>query len=64
MTPDRWAQIEELFHRAAECEPPRRTALLDEACANDSELRQLVEALLSSDQIARSNMQAVVRSGV
>lgn len=64
MTPERWSQIEELFHRAAECEPLRRTALLDEACANDSELRQHVEALLSSDQIARSNMKAVVRSQV
>lgn len=62
MTPERWAQIEELFHRAAERELPRRAVLLDEACANDSELRQHVEALLSSDQIARSNMKAVVRS--
>jgi serine/threonine protein kinase len=62
MTPDRWAQIEELFHRAAECEPPRRGALLDEACANDAELRQHVEALLSSDPIAGGNVQAIVRS--
>jgi eukaryotic-like serine/threonine-protein kinase len=62
VTPERWAQIEELFHRAAECEPPRRTALLDEACANDSELRQQVEALLSSDKNAHTNMQAVIRS--
>ncbi len=61
MTPERWAQIEELFHRVAECDPPRRTALLDEACANDLELRQHVEALLSLDEDARSKMQALVR---
>ena len=62
MTPERWAQIEELFHRVAECDTPRRTALLDDACANDLELRQHVQALLSSDQGARSKMQALVRS--
>lgn len=62
LTPERWAQIEELFHRVAECEPPRRTALLDDACANDLELRQNVEVLLSSDENARSNMQALIRS--
>jgi eukaryotic-like serine/threonine-protein kinase len=62
LTPERWAQVEELFHRAAECDPPRRAVLLDQACANDSELRQHLEALLSSDHIARGNMQAVVRS--
>ena len=62
LTSERWAQIEELFHRVAECDPPRRTALLDDACANDLELRQHVEALLSSDEDARSNMQALIRS--
>ena len=62
MTPERWAQIEELFHRAAESDPQHRTAVLDEACGNDSELREQVEALLSSDHSARSQMQAAVRS--
>lgn len=62
MTPERWAQIEELFHRVAECDPTQRTALLDQGCANDLELRQHVEALLSSDKGARSNMHELVRS--
>jgi eukaryotic-like serine/threonine-protein kinase len=62
MTPERWAEIEEIFHRAAESEPPCRKAILDDACGNDSELRDHVEALLSSDQTARSKMQAAVRS--
>ena len=62
MTPERWAQIEELFHRAVESDPQRRSAVLDEACADDSELREQVEALLSSDQSARSKMQHAVRS--
>ena len=62
MTPERWAEIEDLFHRTAESEPQHRKAILDDACANDSELRKQVEALLSSDQTARSKMQAAVRS--
>ena len=35
LTPERWAQVEELFHRAAECDVEQRAALLDEACRND-----------------------------
>jgi serine/threonine protein kinase len=64
LTPERWAQIEALFHRAAECEPEHRTALLDEACRKDPELRQEVEALLSSDDRAGSYVRAAVHSGI
>ena len=62
MTPERWAQIEELFHRAAECAPKQRIGLLDEACNNDPELRREVEALLSCDGRAGGQVQAAVRS--
>ena len=64
MTPERWAQIEELFHRAAECGPQERTLLLDEACGNDPELRREVEALLSCDQSAGDYVQAAVRAEI
>jgi eukaryotic-like serine/threonine-protein kinase len=64
LTPERWAQIEALFHRAAECEPEHRTGLLDEACRNDPELRQEVEALLSSDSSAGDYVRAAVHSGI
>lgn len=62
MTPERWAQIEELFHRAAECDGEHRTGLLDQACSDDPELRREVEALLSSDGSARDHVKAAVRS--
>src|ERR1019366_9437081 len=62
LTPERWAQIEELFHRAAECEPKQRIGLRDEACSNDPELRQEVEVLLSCDGRAGGQVQAAVRS--
>jgi len=62
LTPERWAQIEELFHRAAECETKQRVSLLDEACTDDPELRRQVEVLLSCDGRAGNYVQAAVRS--
>ena len=62
MTPERWAQIEAVFHRAAESDPEHRVAVLEQACGNDSELRAQVEALLSSDKGARSRVRAAIQS--
>lgn len=64
MTPERWTQIEELFHRAAECAPEHRTALLDESCDSDPELRREVETLLSYDESAGGSVQAAVLGGL
>jgi len=64
LTPERWAQIEELFHRAAECEPEQRPSLLDEACRNDPALRREVDALLSSDRSASDHVKTAVREGL
>ena len=64
MTSERWAQIEELFHRAAECAPENRTALLTEACGDDLELRREVEALLSCDGDAGGSVRAAVIGGL
>jgi len=64
MTAERWAQIEDLFHRAAECDGNRRASLLDEACHSDPELRRQVEALLSSDADARKQVQAAIDSEI
>ena len=62
MTPERWTQIEALFHRAVECDPERRVALLDDSCSDDPELRREVEALLSRDESARGHVRAAVHS--
>ena len=53
-------EIEELFHRAAECDPQDRTALLDQACVDDPGLRREVEALLSCQGSAGNHLQATV----
>ena len=60
MRSERWAQIEDLFHRAAECEPDERFLLLEEVGAKDQELRREVELLLSSYEGAGAHLRAVV----
>jgi serine/threonine protein kinase len=64
MTPERWAQIEELFHRVAECGPAQRAGLLDTACNGDADLRREVEALILNDRGASDHLGAAVRAGL
>ena len=58
MTPERWQQIEELFHSVAARPAVERTAFLDRACAGDEELRAEVERLLASHDEAGSFIKA------
>ena len=60
----RWAQVEDLFHRVVECTPSQRAAMLDELCDGDEDLRKEVETLLSYEASAHDNVQAAVRSEV
>ncbi len=43
MTPDRWRQIEDLYHAAQKCQPNERAALLE---CTDPEIRSRVERML------------------
>ncbi len=52
MKPERWTQIEELYHSAAALQPRERTVFLDRACQGDPGLRQELESLLAHDQRA------------
>ena len=54
MTPERWRQINLLFHSALEREPGQRASFLAEACVGDAALRKEVESLLSSHDLAES----------
>jgi serine/threonine protein kinase/TolB-like protein/Flp pilus assembly protein TadD len=58
MTPERWQQIKSVLDSALEREPNERAALLDEACAGDTELRREVESLLEAHERAGDFMQA------
>ncbi len=50
MQPERWKQIEAIYHAALERKPAGRAAFLDEACAGDEALRSKVAALLAYDE--------------
>ncbi len=56
MSPERWRQIERLYHAALECDAPE--AFLDEACAGDEALRREVESLLRFDRQAETFIEA------
>ncbi len=47
MTPERWRQIERIFHSALRYEPDERSVWLVEACAGDEALRREIESLLT-----------------
>jgi len=46
MSPERWRQIEEVYHSALRRAPDQRVPFLDGACGEDQELRREVESLL------------------
>jgi serine/threonine-protein kinase len=54
MKPERWQQIEQLYHAALKLEPSERSAFLQEACAGDEQLRREAESLLGYQQQAKS----------
>ena len=45
MTPQRWQQIDHLFHSALEHESGERAAFLTQACTGDEALRRELESL-------------------
>lgn len=53
MQPERWQQIEQLFHLALEQKPDQRGGFLEHACSGDELLRSEVEALISSHEQAQ-----------
>ncbi len=58
MDPERWKQIEHIYHRALECEQSQRSAFLQETCGGDSALRQEVESLLAHEQEAEDFIES------
>ena len=54
MKPERWQQLDKLFHAALERAPEGRAAFLDEACAGDQQLRKDVVALIAANEKAGS----------
>src|SRR5262245_40695867 len=49
MSPEHWDQIKDLFHSAIDVPAEQRTAYVEAACGDDTELRSEVESLLSAE---------------
>ena len=64
MMPERWTRIEKIFHAAIESEADGRSAFLDEACADDPELRAEVDGLLAVEQRARGFIACLTSDGM
>ena len=54
---DRWRRAEVLFHAALEYASPDRGAFLDQSCGDDSDLRLLVDQLISKDSARPSFLE-------
>jgi serine/threonine-protein kinase len=63
VNPERWLQIEGIFHGALEREPHERVSFLDRSCGDDSWLRGKVEALLRSHDVAGSFLKSPASPG-
>jgi serine/threonine protein kinase len=61
MDPNRWRQIEDLYHLALEKPVQERAAFLDRACSADPSLRQELDSLLAIADGADAYVKAAVR---
>jgi ligand-binding sensor domain-containing protein len=52
MTPERWREVERIFHCALEKAPEERKAFIVKACAGDPELLEEVQSLLACNEEA------------
>jgi serine/threonine protein kinase len=58
VTPERWSEIERLYHLTLEQETNKRAAFLSGACLGDEALRKEVESLLVSTEGAGTYLEA------
>ena len=58
MQPERWQQIERIYHAALERDVGQRAVFLNDACAGDQTLRQEVESLLAHGRTAEGFLAA------
>src|SRR5262249_20289070 len=57
MTPERWSEIERVYHLVRAGPPADRAAFLAEACGRDTDLRREVESLLAQESRAGGFMK-------
>src|SRR2546428_13940323 len=50
MTPERWQQIDRIFHAVLQRDPSQRSAFVAESCGGDPALQEEIEDLLASHE--------------
>jgi eukaryotic-like serine/threonine-protein kinase len=53
MKPERWRQVEQLYHAVLEGEEAERVSFVRDVCAGDEVLRREIESLLAHDKEGR-----------
>jgi eukaryotic-like serine/threonine-protein kinase len=56
MTPELWQRLKPLFHAALDREPGKRAQFIDEACADDAELKLHLNALIQAEEQAAESL--------
>jgi len=64
MNPERWQELDNLFHSALQREPGERAPFLDGACGGDDSLRKQVEALLAAHEAAAGSIDSPASGGL
>ncbi len=65
MNPERWRQIEQLYHSALERDPTQRDNFLAASCQDDADLRREVASLLAQTQATEAPVdQTATLAGV
>jgi tetratricopeptide (TPR) repeat protein len=59
--PERWREIERVYHLAREQAPGERTAILDRTCGANEDLRREVESLLNHGDAGEEYLDAAVQ---
>jgi len=57
MEPERWRNVQRLYHQALERPEGKRSAFLRRACTGDTALRQMIESLLRAHRDAESFLE-------
>jgi hypothetical protein len=63
MNPERWRQVEDLYHSALERPATLRADFLAQACGGDQELQKTIEALLAQS-VSQSNHSSADHGGL
>ena len=64
MTPERWAKLQDAFHRLVDCPANERPAMLKVVCGNDAGFRGELEAMLASDSGSEERLRQAIGGAV